>query len=179
VPLKLRGTTVGQRQRGWPCGVLLQVLIVPALLAGARADASADCNVTVGGVAFGVYDQSAAMPDDSTGTVTVTCVNTGPANTRVDYAIALSTGTSGSYAQRFMTSGAPRLNYNLYLDAARTVVWGNGSGGTSTITGTLAVGPGQGNGTKSASYPVYGRAPAQQDPAVGAYTDSITLTLTF
>jgi spore coat protein U-like protein len=163
--------------RSWLCFAL--ALALPALLVAGRAQASADCTAAAGGVAFGVYDQVATAPDDSTGTVTVTCVNTGPANTTVNFSIALSTGASGAYAQRYMTAGAPRLNYNLYRDAARTLVWGNGSAGTSIITGSLAVGPGVGNGTKSAAYTVYGRAPALQDPAPGTYTDAIVITLTF
>ena len=170
-------TTANGRRRSHLA--LLCALAVPALLLAGRAQASADCNVTVGGVAFGLYDQLATTPDDSTGTVTVTCVNTGPANTRVNYSVALSSGASSAYSQRYMTAGTPRLNYNLYSDAARTIVWGNGTGGTSLITGTLAVGPGQGNGTKSATYTVYGRAPALQDAAPGTYVDTIVLTLAF
>jgi spore coat protein U-like protein len=158
---------------------LLCALAVPVLLLAGRVQASADCNVTAGGVAFGVYNQVATTPDDSTGTVTVTCVNTGPANTTVIYSVALSTGVSGAYSQRYMRSGTPRLNYNLYRDAARTIVLGNGTGGSSLIAGTLTVGPGVGNGTKSATYTVYGRAPALQDVAPGAYSDSIVVTLTF
>jgi spore coat protein U-like protein len=158
---------------------LLCVLAMPALLLAGRVHAAADCNVTAGGVAFGAYDPLATTPDDSTGTVTVTCVNTGPANTRVDFSVALSTGVSGAYSQRYMKSGTPRLNYNLYRDAARTIVWGNGSSGTSSIAGTLTVGPGAGNGTKSATYTVYGRAPALQDATPGAYSDSIVITLTY
>jgi spore coat protein U-like protein len=144
-----------------------------------RAAASADCTVSVGGVAFGLYDQLATTPDDSTGSVTVTCVNTGPANTTVNYSVALSTGASGAYSQRYMKAGTPALNYNLYRDAARTIVWGNGGGGTSLITGTLTVGPGVGNGTRSTTHTVYGRATAQQDAAPGTYSDSIVLTLSF
>ena len=175
--LKTIDTTTNGHRRSWR--VLLCAVALPALLLAGRAQASADCNVTVGGVAFGAYDPLAATPDDSTGTVTVTCINTGPANTRVNYSVALSAGASGAYSQRYMRAGTPRLNYNLYRDAARTIVWGNGTGGSSLITGTLAVGPGQGNGTKSATYTVYGRAPALQDAAPGTYADTIVVTLTF
>ena len=175
--LKTLDTTMNERWRYRLA--LLCALAMPALLLAGRAQASADCNVTAGGVAFGVYDQIVTTSDDSTGTITVTCVNTGPANTTVNYSVALSTGASGAYSQRYMRAGTPRLNYNLYRDAARTLIWGNGSGGTSLITGTLAVGPGVGNGTKSATYTVYGRTPALQDAAPGSYADAITLTLTF
>lgn len=143
--------------------------------------AAVDCTVSASGVAFGVYDQFSAINDDSTGSITVTCTNIGNGGgvTRIDYAVALSTGSSGSYAQRFMTSGAPRLNYNLYVDAGRSVVWGSGNGGTSLITGSMTVGPGVGNGTRTDTHIVYGRVPARQDAAEGAYADAIVLTLTF
>jgi spore coat protein U-like protein len=152
---------------------------MPALLLAGRVEAAADCTVTAGGVAFGAYNPLATTPDDSTGTVTVTCTNTGGGNTTVIYSVALSTGVSGAYSQRYMRSGTPRLNYNLYRDAARTIVWGNGTGGTSLITGALTVGPGVGNGTRSATNTVYGRAPALQDAVPGTYADTIVVTLTF
>jgi spore coat protein U-like protein len=177
VPLKtIHATANGPRRSRL---ALLSALAMPALLLAGRVEAAADCTVTAGGVAFGAYDLLASTPDDSTGTVTVTCTSTGGGNTTVNYSAALSTGVSGAYSQRYMKSGTPRLNYNLYRDAARTIVWGNGSGGSSLITGTLTVGPGVGNGTRSATYTVYGRAPALQDVAPGAYSDSIVITLTF
>jgi spore coat protein U-like protein len=177
VSLKTIHTRTNQHRRSRLA--LLCALAMPALLLAGRVQAAADCNVTAGGVAFGGYDPLATTPDDSIGTVTVTCVNTGGGNTTVNYSVALSTGVSGAYSQRYMRSGTPRLNYNLYRDAARTIVWGNGSSGTSSMAGTLTVGPGVGNGTRSATYTVYGRAPALQDATPGAYSDSIVVTLTF
>jgi spore coat protein U-like protein len=46
-------------------------------------------------------------------------------------------------------------------------------------TGAMTVGPGQGNSTRSVTHTVYGRVPALQDAAPGAYLDSLVLTLTF
>ena len=156
-------------------------ILLPGLLFAGAALAAADCSVSLSSLAFGTYDQLAAIADDSTGTVTVTCTSIGNGGgvTRVVYSVAFSTGASGSYQQRFMTSGTPRLNYNLYVDAARSSIWGNGNGGTQLITGSLTVGPGVGNGTRTQTHTVYGRVPAQQDAAVGSYTDAIILTLTF
>lgn len=166
-------------RRATPRFALLLACLLPALLHAGRAQAAADCNATATGVAFGAYDPLVTTSDDSTGTITVTCTNTGGGGTTVNYSIALSTGVSGTYSQRYMSAGTPKLNYNLYRDSARSLVWGNGSGGTSLITGSLTVGNGVGNGTKSATYTVYGRAPAQQNAAPGTYADSIVITLTF
>ena len=160
---------------------VFSLALVGALLLGARdAMAAADCSVTASGVAFGAYDPSLATPDDSTGSVVVTCTYIGPGGgNNSNYTVTLSTGTSGSYAPRKLAAGASRLNYNLYRDAARTQVWGNASSGTTVITGSLRVGPGNGNRTRTATHVVYGRIPQLQDANVGNYADSILVTLTF
>ena len=152
-----------------------------ALLLGTQAaTAASDCSVTASGVAFGVYDPTLATPDDSTGSVVVTCTYTGPGGVdTANYTVTLSTGTGGSYAPRKLAAGASRLDYNLFRDAARTQVWGNASSGTTIITGSLKVGPGAGNRTKTATHVVYGRIPQLQDADTGNYTDSILVTLTF
>ncbi len=67
-------------------------------------------------------------------------------------------------------TGASALQYNLYLDAARTTIWGNGSGGTSTLNA-----PSGGNQTVS----VYGRVFPLQDVSVGICSDSILVTINY
>lgn len=150
------------------------------MLASSVAMAAVDCSATVSGVAFGTYDPLLSTSDDSNGSVIVSCSYIAPGGvTDVSYSVALSTGGNGSYAPRRMSAGASRLDYNLYRDAARTQVWGNATGGTSVITGTLRVGPGVGNGTRSNTHTVYGRVPALQNADTGSFTDSILVTLTF
>jgi len=97
-----------------------QLALLGALMLGARAaTAASDCAVTASGVAFGTYDPSIATPDDSTGSVVVTCTYTGPGGSdTANYTVTLSTGTSSSYAPRKLAAGASRLNYNLFRDAA-------------------------------------------------------------
>jgi spore coat protein U-like protein len=158
-----------------------RLALLGALLLGARAaTAASDCSVTASGVAFGAYDPSIATPDDSTGTIVVTCTYTGPGGSdTANYTVTLSTGTSGSFAPRKLATGTSRLDYNLFQDAARAQVWGNASSGTTIITGSLKVGPGVGNRTRTATHVVYGRIPQLQDADAGNYTDSILVTLTF
>ena len=137
-------------------------------------------SVAATGVNFGAYDISLAAPDDSTGDVTVTCSYVPPGGaTDVNLEASLSPGVSGSYSPRQMAFGPARLNYNLYLDAARSSIWGNGLSGAGIATGGLRVGPGVGNGTRSAQFPVYGRVPALQAVGMGAYSDTIVVTVTF
>jgi spore coat protein U-like protein len=137
------------------------VLLVPAM---ARA---ATCTVSATPVAFGVYPPFSGAPTTSTGTTTVHCV-AGAANV----VIALSTGGGGSYANRRMISGASNLTYQLYSDAARTMIWGDGTAGTVTVSVHVA-----NNGTKNNT--VYGRIAPLQGVRPGAYTDTITVTVTY
>jgi len=158
--------------------VTLVLALVTALGTGVvRADA--DCTALTSGVAFGVYDPIAAAPDDSTGSVTVVCAYVGGGTDRVSYRVALSTGGSGAYATRKMRAGASALNYNLYSDAGRSAIWGNGSGGTTVMAGSFTVGPGVGNSLRIDSSTIYGRIPARQDALDGSYADTIVVTLEF
>jgi spore coat protein U-like protein len=144
------------------------------------AEAALDCTISTVGVAFGVYDPSLSTPDDSNGSVNVTCFYTGPGGAdSTNYSVALSTGSGGSYAPRRLSAGASRMNYNLFRDAGRSQIWGNGTAGTSIVTGNIKVGPGAGNNTRTANHPVYGRIPALQDADTGNYSDTILVTLTF
>jgi spore coat protein U-like protein len=150
------------------------------LLVAQDATAAFDCSVTASGVAFGTYDPSIGAADDSTGSIVVICTYTGPGGSdTANYTVTLSTGTSGSFAPRKLAAGRSQLDYNLYWDAARTQVWGNASSGTAIITGSLKVGPGVGNRTRTATHVIYGRIPQLQDADTGDYSDLIQVTLTF
>lgn len=141
---------------------------------------SADCTVSSTGVAFGVYDPIADTVVDGAGQITVDCR---PGN--VAFTVNLRTGGSGSYAARRMNAGSETLEYNLYLNAARTTVFGDGSGGTQTascITGITVNGctgsnpPGP---ARRATLPFYGRIPAGQDAAAGLYGDTVQVDIVF
>ena len=62
------------------------------------------------------------------------------------------------------------LSYAMYTDSARSVNWGQ-TIGTDTVVGT-------GNGASQA-LTVYGSVPAGQYVAPGAYSDTITATVTY
>ena len=163
-------------RRTYPTAAIAVVLLFGA----GPALGGASCSVAATGVSFGAYDISLATPNDSTGDVTVTCTYVPPGGaTGVNIQASLSPGVSGSYSPRQMAFGPARLNYNLFLDAARTSIWGNGLSGTGIATASFTVGPGVGNGTRSAQFPVYGRVPALQVVGMGAYSDTIVVTVTF
>jgi spore coat protein U-like protein len=131
---------------------------------GVTATVQATCLVSATPLAFGTYTGAVAT---STSAVSVTCTNTTP------YNLGLSAGlaTGATVTTRKMTGpGAAVLGYSLFSDAARTVNWGQ-TIGTDTVTGT-------GNGSAQA-ITVYGQATAGQFVAPGAYTDTITATVTY
>ena len=103
---------------------------------------------------------------DQSSTLQVQCTNTTPYNVGLN----AGTGAGATVATRKMTSGGATINYSLYTDSGRSTVWGN-TVGTDTVSAT-------GNGA-SQSYTVYGRVPAQTTPAPAAYTDTITVTVTY
>jgi spore coat protein U-like protein len=86
------------------------------------------------------------------------------------YTVALSAG-SGSYASRALRSGPNVLNYNLYVDFPRLLIWGDGTPATNLVNG---IGTGA-----TLHHTVYGRVPAGQNAAVGTYSDSIIVTVNF
>lgn len=139
--------------------IALSGVVLSLLCCGSWA---ASCTLSTSGIAFGAYDPFVAQSLDSVANITVTCDE--PAS----YSIALSTG-SGTYEQRVMTSGLHQLLYNLYTDATLSTVWGDGTGHSATLSNTQL----------AAIHTVYGRIPARQDAYVGAYSDTIVITLTF
>jgi spore coat protein U-like protein len=119
----------------------------------------------VSSLAFGAYDPLSAAPLDSTAVLRYECPPGQPVR------VTLDTGQSGTFTWRELRGGGEVLRYNLYLDAARTIVWGDGTAGT-------AVGPlvkDVARGVTSAW--VFGRVPPAQDVTVGAYADTITVTV--
>jgi spore coat protein U-like protein len=131
------------------------------------ATVSAGCGVTANPIAFGSYLGTATSPTvDAVGAIVVTC----PVGNNYD--VRLDNGTNGGGGQRRMavTSGpAAFLSYELYSDAARTQRFGNAN--FERVTGV-------GNGAPQ-SIPVYARLPGAQVVPLGAYLDTIQVTLQF
>jgi len=139
---------------------LALVLLLPGLSEGA-------CSITTTGVSFGAYNVFDSTPVDSTGSVRYQC-----SGSTVSFTIRLSTGSGATFNPRSMLVGASALNYNLYLDAARISIWGDGTSGTSFFLATNPSG-------KAVNVPIFGRILAGQDVAAGSYSDSIVVTIQF
>ncbi len=143
------------------------------------ASAAFTCGISTPGLSFGSYDVFAGSAVNGTGTLSVTCSLIAPANSgNVSYVISLSTGSSNSFVQRKMFSGANPLLYNLYTSNTYSVVWGDGTGSTQTISGTMKLKKST-NPSQTVMQTVYGQIPALQDAAVGGYSDNVTATVSF
>lgn len=149
---------------------LLGPLTVSAMVSGlcvlVPAPALAQCTISASGVGFGEYDVFTPAPTDSTGTVTYECHG----SVR-EVRVTLSPG-SGTFAARTLRRAAETLQYNLYLDAARTQVWGDGTAGTDFYFRRNAP-------PKPQFLTVYGRIEPQQDVGIGAYVDALIVAIDF
>jgi spore coat protein U-like protein len=154
-PLR-RALVRGARLLLWASALALALLALPA-----RAQSCT--RLTAVGVSFGAYNPLSSAPLDAAGSVSYSC------SAFVRPAIMLSKGSSGTYNSRSMLRGSEPLSYNLYANAARSAVWGDGTGVSYYV-----LGPG---GTQSV--PIYGRIAPLQDVSAGSYLDTIIVTLNF
>jgi spore coat protein U-like protein len=126
----------------------------------------AACQITgVTDLGFGAYDVFSRLPNNNAvGTIVIRCTGSSSAT------VKLSAGFANSFAPRRLRSGSNVLAYNLYTSAARNIVWGDGTGGTSV----MSIGK-----NRTASLDVFGSVPEGQDVPVGNYADSVVVTVTF
>lgn len=124
-------------------------------------------SVTSTPVAFGSYNALDARASDSVGSVTFNSTGSSPLS------IMLSAGRAAGFSPRHMSGGSCHLGYNLYLDAARTTIWGDGTGGTAFYTSANSA------AGQNVVVSVYGRIPARQNVAEGSYADDLLVTLEF
>ena len=146
--------------------IIARLAICGALLFAAHSAANAQkCKVQVrSDVVFGIYDPLQSGNLDATGQLRIKC---SPRASNV--LVTLGAGFSGSYQPRYMQNGLNQLGYNLYLDASRTVVWGDGTSGTDyLLLSTLS---------HWRSVSIYGRTPLGQNAAPGSYSDTVVVTV--
>jgi spore coat protein U-like protein len=128
----------------------------------------ASCSVTASPLNFGSTVPTPITDDvDANTTISATCsINT-------PYYVALDAGTGPGATPRLrrMSGQGGTVDYAMYTDPGRSTLWGDGSGGTSKRSAT-------GSG-RPQTLTVYGRIPAGQSPAAGAYTDVVTVTVFF
>ncbi len=144
-------------------GTALGVLVTLA----AASPAIAACTISASGVAFGSYNVFSITPLDASGTVTIQC-----SPLALNVQVQLSRGGAPSFSPRQMRQGGSTLDYNLYTDVTRLLIWGDGTAGTQVFAALVAA-------LVDVVVPVYSRIPARQNVPAGAYTDTITATVIF
>jgi spore coat protein U-like protein len=136
---------------------------------GVSATVIASCTVSATAISFGNYVLAQLT---ASGTVTAICT------TGTTYVLSLNAGTTvgATVAARLLANGANTLPYNLYTSNAYLLIWGDGTLGTSQMPGGAATYTGTG---AAQIYTVYGKIPANQTSTLGAYSDTVTVTVAF
>ncbi|MDP9035159.1 MAG: spore coat U domain-containing protein [Myxococcota bacterium] len=132
------------------------------------------CSVTVGTqLAFGTYDPTGAnlsSPLYGTATIIVNCTSYLAWDLDLDQGLNPAGGNTNTHPLRQMASGAARLRYDLFRDAAHSIIWGYQALSDVSGTGTGA------DDTRT----VYGSVlSGQTGTAAASYTDTVTITVSF
>jgi spore coat protein U-like protein len=146
----------------WTSSKGLQEITAPVRVTSGLATT---CTVATTDLAFGTYDplivNGAGAGSDLTGQATITVTCTAGASPLV----WISPGTAG----RIMT-GSGNLIYEMYSDPGRTTVWGSTSGTSVQLPVSSGV---------AQPLTIYGVVPRGQNVPVGAYSQTVTVTVNF
>jgi spore coat protein U-like protein len=126
------------------------------------------CNITnITHVNFGNYDVADLIPKDAIGSITINC------DKRTIVTISLNRGAfSPNFSNRYMKHLTLNdlLSYNLYTNVSRTTIWGDGTGGSSTLTIEV-------KNNRPSTATIYGRITPNQNVSAGNYSDTVTITI--
>ncbi|GAB4431555.1 MAG: hypothetical protein OHK0040_00950 [bacterium] len=142
--------------------LLLPILLMPSLIFAQT------CSLTnISDVNFGLYDVANATPTDTMGSATLTCT------ANINATITLSSGLyANNFTSRYMKNQifGDLLAYNLFTNVNRTSIWGDGTGGSSSVTIRV-------NRNKPPTLTIYARIYAQQNVSIGNYSDTVIITV--
>lgn len=158
------------------CNFTALLLIVLGLLYLKPVSAAVNCLITATpNTNFGNVNVLAAGPTDSSATLSYTCSHS-DLFTAYSATLCFNIGTSlnGAVNPRQLTAAGNTLNYQLYQDSARSMIWGSQYGTWQPVMVNISL-PAAFFGTSSTSgtLTVYGRVPGNQTMVVpGSYNDS-------
>jgi spore coat protein U-like protein len=166
------------------CRALIVVLGAIAACAAARPAAAYNVTCTPSNVTlnFGPYDVLSGATLSGVGTITITCVRDSGGGQPVDVTYSASLALPGG-RQMSPPSGTDVVQYQVYQDAADTLVWGDTAGVNTISGGPLTMKP---NSTVTDTFSVYGLiTPGGQDvsaaspgPPPTTYSQTLTITVT-
>lgn len=129
------------------------------------------CQVSTAALAFGAYNTASPASLDAMGSLDLHCSN----KVHAELSLSVGSGTGASYSGgRKMTraGGSNTLTYNLYADAARTRVLGDGTHGSVT----LKINSNKNNYSQT----IWGRLPGGQTSALpGNYQDVVVANISY
>jgi spore coat protein U-like protein len=130
------------------------------------------CTVTASDIDFDDFTPFAGT-QDAEGQIDVHCDNV--IDVAPSVVVRVQQGQWGTIASRKMrASGGYLLDYNLYTTAQRNVIWGDGTGGSSTasVSGGLIT-----LGNWSAHRTIFGRASPTSTTRPGDYADRVVVRI--
>ena len=138
------------------------------------ANIAMSCSISTTDISFGAYDAvgaHAAAPLVATGGVSSTCTLGASGNIKISQGLNANIDSSDSTPRRRMVAGSDAtsfLDYEVFSDSGRSVVWENGTGLPYTGTGSAV------------PLTVYGSVAAAQTSAVsGSYSDTLTVAINY
>jgi spore coat protein U-like protein len=138
------------------------------------ANIAMSCSISTTDISFGAYDAvgaHAAAPLMATGGVSSTCTTGASGNIKISQGLNAAADSNDSTPLRRMvasTDPASFLDYEVFSDSGRSVVWENGTGVPYTGTGSAV------------PLTVYGSVAAAQTSAVsGSYSDTVTVAINY
>jgi spore coat protein U domain-containing protein, fimbrial subunit CupE1/2/3/6 len=132
------------------------------------------CQINGSAMGFGAYNVLSLVPLDSVGSITVTCTRfAGAPSVNVSVSIGPSQNTGGTSVRRMrQQGGTDLLNYNLFSDPGRSVIWG-----TANDAVIQQVTVPSNRGSVQRVFQIYGRILPGQNASMGNYGDSLTITV--
>lgn len=129
-----------------------------------------NCRVDIQPMSFGLYDpllDHSTAPLQAQAEMSLLCTRNVPANIELDQG-----GYGTDIRARLLGLGSDRLGYGLFLDPARTRVWGIGND-AMVLNGT------ERQGSDPLLLTIYGAIPPAQEVIAGDYTDIVTARVNF
>lgn len=156
----------------------LLLMIVLGLFCHRPAHAAINCTITAApNTNFGSVNALSASPTDSTATLSYTCSHS-EFFTAYSATLCFNIGPSANAAinPRQMIAAGNTLNYQLYQDSPRSIIWGSQYGVPLPVMVNISLPPAFfGTSSTSGTMTVYGRVPGNQITVVpGGYTDSFS-----
>jgi spore coat protein U-like protein len=132
---------------------------------------SMSCTIAAGAMTFASYDPTATVDNDANASITSTCTAGASGNIKISQGLNPHAGSNDNIPIRRMVAAgdaASFLDYEVFSNSGRSVVWENGTGVGYTGTGSAV------------PLTVYGSVAAGQTSAVsGSYSDTVTVSINY